>query len=420
MNKKLIIFITMIFSVIILSGFSSCHGPQYEETEKTEMEEKGREVMQAWLDEHIPGAGVLSAEAYIERYPSGPYYLTDIVDGSFNDGEMERKYEVKLGNGKVFLEGDMYLLAEQVKPYLLEHLKLSEKSSECVFTGFNVSLQEEADLFRKGKAYSEKSVDIGMLPGELVLALTEADPDSMKEFLKQKEETAISWNQEACDLMEDFIRHPENRPEMHVNGDINIPEDINLQKYDMAFFDDLNVKEGLYFRYLSLCQHPGKKHKDMFSAESMGPYYIEVRCSGRSTEYERYVRKPFEDFFIEYEEEYYREESRNGTITVKEQYSNDVEQLTMNRTENGYSFSFMDNDWFIFTILTDGSSKLYEHEYTDRFDQAANIGSGSYGGDRYIDHELHWKKRDDGALTLANSDGIAAWFNNADELVIRD
>ena len=420
MNKKLIIFITMIFSVIILSGFSSCHGPQYEETEKTEMEEKGSSVMQAWLDENIPGAKVLTAEAYIERYPSGPYYLTDIVDGNFNDGEMERKYEVKLGNGNVFLEGDMNLLAEQMKPYLLEHLKLSENSTECNFSGFNVSLQEEADLFRKGKVYSEKSVDIGMLPGELVIALTSADPDGMQEFFNQKEDNVISWNQEACSLMDDFIRRPENRPEIHVNVDINIPEDYDLQKYNMAFFDSLNKKERLYFRYLSLCQHPGKLKEDIFAPDSMGPYYIEVRCNGNNAEYERYVRKPFEDFYIEYEEEYYREESRNGTITVKEQYSNDVGKLAMNRTENGYSFGFKDNDWFIFKILTDGSSKLYEHEYTDRFDQAANIGSGSYGGNRYIDHELHWKKRDDGALTLANSDGTAAWFNNADELVIRD
>ena len=390
MNKKLIIFITMIFSVIILSGFSSCHGPQYEETEKTEMEEKGSAVMQAWLDENIPGAKVLTAEAYIERYPSGPYYLTDIVDGSFNDGEMERKYEVKLGNGNVFLEGDMNLLAEQMKPYLLEHLKLSENSTECNFSGFNVSLQEEADLFRKGKVYSEKSVDIGMLPGELVIALTSADPDGMQEFFNQKEDNVISWNHEACSLMDDFIRRPENRPEIHVNVDINIPEDYDLQKYNMAFFDSLNKKERLYFRYLSLCQYPGKLKEDIFAPDSMGPYYIEVRCNGNNAEYERYVRKPFEDFYIEYEEEYYREESRNGTITVKEQYSNDVGQLAMNRTENGYSFGFKDNDWFIFKILTDGSSKLYEHEYIDRFDQAANIGSGSYGGNRYIDHELHW------------------------------
>ena len=272
MKKKIIIFITMIFSVIILSGFSSCHGPQYEETEKTEMEEKGSSVMQAWLDENIPGAKVLTAEAYIERYPSGPYYLTDIVDGSFNDGEMERKYEVKLGNGNVFLEGDMNLLAEQMKPYLLEHLKLSENSTECNFSGFNVSLQEEADLFRKGKVYSEKSVDIGMLPGEFVIALTSADPDGMQEFFNQKEDNVISWNQEACSLMDDFIRRPENRPEIHVNVDINIPEDYDLQKYNMAFFDSLNKKERLYFRYLSLCQHPGKLKEDIFAPDSMGPY----------------------------------------------------------------------------------------------------------------------------------------------------
>ncbi|SEA79261.1 hypothetical protein SAMN05216349_12914 [Oribacterium sp. KHPX15] len=420
MNKRVILFITMIFSVIILSGFSSCHGPQYEESEKTEMEEKGSAVMQAWLDEYIPGSKVLSAEAYVERYPSGPYYLSDIVDGSFNDGEMDRKYEVKIENGEVFLEGDMNFLTERVKPYILEALKLSGKSPECSFRGFNVSMQQEATLFRKGKAHDEKSVDVEMLPGELVIALTEADPEGMREFLNRNEDDIINWNQEACVLIDEFVKKSDKRPVICVKGDITIPEDCDLQKYNMAFFDSLNKTEGLYFRYVSLCQHPGTLKEDIFAPDSMGPYYIEVTCNGRNTEYERYVRKPFEDFFIEYKEEYYREESRNGTITVKEQYKNDVGRLSMNKTENGYGFSFKDDDWFIFTILTDGSSKLNEHEYTDRFDQAANLGSGSYGGNRYIDHELHWKKRDDGALILANDDGTAAWLDNADELIIRD
>jgi hypothetical protein len=419
MNKKTLIFIIMLFTGIVVSGFSSCHGPQYEEAEKAEMEEKGRAVMQEWLDLNIPGAKVLSAEAYIEMFPSGPYYLTDIVDGSFNDGETDRKYEVKVENKKVFLEGDMSLLAERIKPYILETLMLLEKGPECSFSGFNVSIYERAELFRKGKVHNEKSVDIGMLPGELVLALTDADSYGMHEFLDQKEDSIINWNEKACLIIDDFIRHPESRPVISVNGDIDIPADINLQKYNMAFFNDMREKDGLYFRYVSLCQHPGKLQRDIFAPSGMGPYYIEVRCSGNKTAYERYVRQPFEDFYIEYEEEYYREEIHNGTITVKEQYSNDVGQLIMKESLNGYSFRFRDKDWFIFTILTDGSSKLYEHEYTDRYDQAANIGSGSYGGDRYIDRDLHWEKRNDGAWILTNSDGTAAWFNNADELIIR-
>ena len=73
--KKLLWMGLLLILSVSCCGFSSCHGPQYEAAERDAMEEAGRKQMQAWLDEHIEGAGVISAEAYIEMYPSGPWEL---------------------------------------------------------------------------------------------------------------------------------------------------------------------------------------------------------------------------------------------------------------------------------------------------------------------------------------------------------
>ncbi|MBQ2678832.1 MAG: hypothetical protein IJF98_01390, partial [Firmicutes bacterium] len=99
-------------------------------------------------------------------------------------------------------------------------------------------------------------------------------------------------------------------------------------------------------------------------------------------------------------------------------YTNDVSNLEMFETDEGYGFRFKDPDnWFMFRIISDENSKLFPFSYTDRYDQAANIGNGSYGGNRYIDHEVRWEQLPDGYWTLKNEDGTTAWFSNADELI---
>ena len=51
--KKLLWMGLLLILSVSCCGFSSCHGPQYEEAERDAMEEAGRKQMQAWLDEPI-------------------------------------------------------------------------------------------------------------------------------------------------------------------------------------------------------------------------------------------------------------------------------------------------------------------------------------------------------------------------------
>ncbi len=87
--KKILTYIILFVAVCSLSGFSSCSGPQYEEAERIAVEDEGKAVMREWLEKHRPGSEVLSGEAYINMIPSGPWYLTDRVYGSFSDNGRE-------------------------------------------------------------------------------------------------------------------------------------------------------------------------------------------------------------------------------------------------------------------------------------------------------------------------------------------
>ncbi|MCR4658115.1 MAG: hypothetical protein K5770_18100 [Lachnospiraceae bacterium] len=439
--KKILTYFTLLFSVCVLSGFSSCKGPQFEEAELTGMEERGKMLMQEWLDEHIPGAEVRTASAYINMIPSGPEYLTDSVYGTFScDGE-EQDYEVEVEEEAVYLPGDKRFFYERVKPYALESLGLSDQKEGYGFErGSTGMLCVGSEQYTPGMPYYG-SDDTGLIPGELALKLREADPDSAAAFKahagmdgdqetksakvlpeEDQEDTAqISWNDEACAIMDDFIRNPESRPIINISGFIDVPAEIELKDYDMAFFDSLKETAGLYCSFVELYQDFMRDASDPVSPESMGIISAEVTCSGWDTSYERFVRQPFEDFYIEYQEEYYSEVSRDGKVTLEEQHTNDAEYLRMDRTKEGYGFSFTNDDWFLFYIITDGSSELFGHEYINRYDQAANLGPGDrYGGDRYIDRDLEWSQRDDGLWTLTNPDGVYSWFSNADELIIKD
>ncbi len=59
MSIKSLTFIKIFLIVLVLSFLSGCHGPQYTESEKRDMEGTGRSIMQEWLNEHMPGAGFL-------------------------------------------------------------------------------------------------------------------------------------------------------------------------------------------------------------------------------------------------------------------------------------------------------------------------------------------------------------------------
>jgi len=101
-SLKTLLF-TLLAGLSALCLLSACHGPQYKDEEKAELEKQGEDLIQAWLDGHMQGSKVLTAEADINMVPSGPHYLTDYVAGTLESGGKTRDYLVNTKTKDVYL-----------------------------------------------------------------------------------------------------------------------------------------------------------------------------------------------------------------------------------------------------------------------------------------------------------------------------
>ncbi|MCR4740723.1 MAG: hypothetical protein K5886_10760 [Lachnospiraceae bacterium] len=415
--KKIITITAMMLCVAVLSGASSCHGPQYEEAELEEMENRGREMMQAWLDEHIKGAEVTSVNAYIRYVPSGPQYLTDSVFGDFSLGEEERSFEIEVGENTVYLAAPRGIPEICIEPYLAESLGLSDRWDECRLTDLSVGFLTDFSAY--GGGTTDKYLVQCFLPGELVLAIEEAGyevlpgedeeitdtpdiPETEEGSGEEDRKTRVVLSDKAREAVDEYIRDPDSRPLMEVNGNLWIPKDLDLKSYDRAFFDGIRESAGLVL--------------EMYLYQDLS----EVYTNSRYTSYEEKVREPYEGIYIEYTREYLREESKGGVIREAEHSLHDVNDLNIKKTKDGYAFSFRDPDnWFNFRIYADEDSEILKNDYIVRYDQGAH--PGRYGGNRYIDHDAEWSKEDDGLWTLRSSkDGVKMYLSDADELIIKE
>lgn len=86
------LFAILFFSVLCLSG---CFMPKhmYEQAEADLVTAKGRELMQAWLEQHMPEAELTDCAAYIAMPLSdGNEYLTDYAQGYIRNDEKNTEF----------------------------------------------------------------------------------------------------------------------------------------------------------------------------------------------------------------------------------------------------------------------------------------------------------------------------------------
>ena len=50
------LFTVLLLALSVLCALSGCHGPQYKDEEKEELEKQGEALMQTWLDAHQEGS----------------------------------------------------------------------------------------------------------------------------------------------------------------------------------------------------------------------------------------------------------------------------------------------------------------------------------------------------------------------------
>ncbi len=389
------LFFVLLLGLSICCALSGCHGPQYTEEEKEELEKRGEALMRAWLDEHVEDVGALTAEADVYRYPSGPHLLTDFVAGSFAEGGKVRDYLVNTKTSAVYLIHDGTLLSGVCLDYAFEKLGLESLRGDCRVIDHAAVLW----LPDRGNSYmGVENVENGVwMPGELVLSLEKAEEGAGGE----------DGNEEELELLEAFVRSPDKREAIEYGGTILVPEEVNLEKFGMAYWLKQKEENGIVFEnfYLS----------DAF--ENISTYR-------RRASYERYCFREIEDpdIRIFMRDIYWVEKNGKNGIEVVEGKESDLSDLKFKKTESGYLVTFTDYDHiFDFSIYADEGSDFLKHEYHSHEDREAYLSPGStIGGDKYFEKDLYWKKAKEGGYVLANEDGTRKLFFGGEELIPRD
>ncbi len=391
--KRLLIVLLLALSVVC--ALSGCHGPQYKEEEKEELEKHGAALMQSWLEEHVTDGKVLTAEADIHMYPSGPHYLTDFVGGTFTDGGRVRDYLINTKTAAVYLVRDSSLLSEVCLDYALEKLEFEKFREDCLISSSTASMW----LPDRGNSYTgTEKIELGIwMPGELTLSLEEAAEEAGNE----------TGNDEQLKILESFVRSPDRRDPIEFGSTIRVPDEVDLEQYDAAYWKKQQKENGIVFQNIYL--------SDTF--ESISTY------SGRTC-YDRYCFRTIEDpdIRIFMKDAYWVEKDGKDGIEILEGKENNLSDLSFVKTENGYLVTFPDYDHtFDFSIYADEGSEFLKHEYHSHEDREAYLSPGAkISGDRYFELDLYWKEAGEDGYLLTDENGMRKLFFGGEELIPRD
>ncbi len=372
--------------VAVLLSLAGCHGERFNEEEKTALEERGAATMKAWLEEHTEDGKVLTTQADVYMYPSGPTLLTDYAVGTCSVGERTRDYLVNTATDAVYLLHDGMLLTEVCLDYAFEKLELEGLREECGVSGQMAAM----DLPDRGNSYSgvEHSPELVWMPGELTLSL---------ESVGQEEQRRI---------LAEFVFSPDTRGLIRFSGTFRVPDEVDLEKLDMAYWERQQEENGIVFTDFNMSD----------SLENISNY------AGRVS-YERYCFREIEDpdIRIRMKDTYQVEKSGKNGIEVVEGGKYDLSDLTFEKTKDGYLVKFTDYDHrFDFAIYADEGSEFLKNEYHSHEDREAYLSPGTkISGDRYFENDLYWKEAGEDGWILTNDDGIRKLFFGGEELIPR-
>ena len=393
LKRLLPVLLLALLSFFTLSG---CHGrQQYKEKEKAELEDNGETLMQAWLDGHMKESKVLTVEADIYMYPSGPHYLTDYVAGTFTDGGKVRDYLINTRTGAVYLIHDGGQLSEVCLDYVFDKLELDTLRDECLVSSYTAAIW----IPDRGNSYIgiENDEAAIWMPAELTLSLEEAAEKAGGE----------AGNDEQRKLLEDFVHFPDVREPIEFGGSILVPDEVELEKYGMAYWLKQQEENGLKFENFYL--------QDGF--ENISTYSDRVS-------YERYCFRTIEDpdIRIFMKDTHWVEKNEKNGIEVIEAKESDFSDLKFEKTEDGYLVTFTDYDHvFDFSIYADEGSDFLKHEYHSHEDREAYLSPGStISGDKYFEVDLYWKDAGEDGYLLTDGKGFRKLFFGGEELIPRD
>ena len=221
------LFAILFLSVLCLSG---CFMPKlmYEQAEADLVTAKGRELMQAWLAQHMPEAELTDCAAYIAMPLSdGNEYLTDYAQGYIRNDEKNTEFMVNTVSGAVYLGPDAQTqtkLNEAAKTYVEEITGLIADENHSFLCTTMVPVRDGASVNEiPGVEYFGSDwFGVYMLP---------AGTDT--------------------ENLDAFVRDPSSRPMLEIHGYFLLPEGADITEYDLdAMKQQLKEEYGLFIKKL--------------------------------------------------------------------------------------------------------------------------------------------------------------------------
>ena len=221
------LFAILFLSVLCLSG-CFMPKPMYEQAEADLVTAKGRELMQAWLAQHMPEAELTDCAAYIVMPLSdGNEYLTDYAQGYIRNDEKNTEFMVNTVSGAVYLGPDAQTqtkLNEAAEAFIEEITGLIADENHSFLCTSMVPVRDgdSVNEIPGVEYFGSDWFGVYMLP---------ADTDT--------------------ENLDAFVRDPSSRPMLEIHGYFLLPEGADITEYDLdAMKQQLKEEYGLFIKKL--------------------------------------------------------------------------------------------------------------------------------------------------------------------------
>lgn len=357
-------------SALLCSG---CERQRYQDADAEAITQRGRGLMQDWIEGALPGAEILSADCDVFQYPSGPPFLTGYVNGTLACNGGGREFTVNTQTGQVYLAADMAAFAELARPFVYEAMALEEPLSVREYE-FALEVPNAYEGRSRSETLGDATLTISMLPAEIALLLSDGTED-------------------AKDAVISYIGDPENRDVLNLRLWAEVGDSVELRSYDLERIQSIEAGYGL-----------------KISSFAFSDSEEEVNGSSRLTEYRRWEWVELEEFRLRVLGELYsdiRDTSKTDGIS-RERYLFDSSDIRLEKTPDGYRFRYRQGgaEPQFYVYAKDGAAPL-SYRFSAEYADMENL------------YEVHWTYSERAGLwVLENDAGFPIYITQPTELKI--
>ena len=217
MEKRIVCILLLLAAVLCLSG---CYpeNAEYEQSDADMIVRKGTKLLEAWLDENMPGTELESIEAHRIRSVDYDSYLTDYAMGEIQENGTPTLIFVNTETGEIYRLHRKQELWQLTGEYLCEMLEIvyEEETNFLCYVIAPIFLHDPAP----GVEFIQESLDLGIPP--------EAEAD-----------------------LEAYVRNPTARLPIYIEiAEFVMPDGTLLLDQDPAVLQALEEQCGVYFPVL--------------------------------------------------------------------------------------------------------------------------------------------------------------------------